>query len=534
MEAAERPPIRVLIADDDPAMRAALSDMLDRLPGIRLVGAAVDAAEAVALASELRPDVALLDVRMPKGGGPTAAAEIAQLSAGTAVVALSAAQDQQSVMAMMDAGARGYLVKGVPNREIEAMIREASETGPEPAPPSTAAGGPLRVLVADDDPAIRDVLVDVLEADPEIEVVGAASNALQAVTLAHLHRPDVALLDVRMPGGGGAHAARGIRAELPSTRVVALSATTGRETVREMLEAGATSYLVKGARNEQIVSAVRDAAEGKSIVSTEVAGTLLEELVLELGRSPRDEGRLRAEKRARILSVIDSGGPDMVFQPVFDLGTRSIVGFEALSRFPARSTRTPSVWFSDAEEVGLTVRLEVAAISAALDVSHRLPHGAWLALNLSPETLSSAELAEAMTLAGDRRIVLEMTEHKPVADYDYLVLALAELRRRHGVRIAVDDAGAGFASLRHILMLDPEFIKLDISLTRGVAQDARRRALAGALAAFGRDIGATVIAEGVETQVDLDALAALEVPCGQGFHLGRPGRPDAVAPRLPA
>jgi len=98
--------------------------------------------------------------------------------------------------------------------------------------------------------------------------------------------------------------------------------------------------------------------------------------------------------------------------------------------------------------------------------------------------------------------------------------------------VAVDDAGAGFASLRHILMVAPEFIKLDVSLTRGIAADARRRALARALTMFGGDIGGTVIAEGVETPEDLAALSELHVPCAQGFHLARPGPATETAQAL--
>jgi EAL domain-containing protein (putative c-di-GMP-specific phosphodiesterase class I) len=196
------------------------------------------------------------------------------------------------------------------------------------------------------------------------------------------------------------------------------------------------------------------------------------------------------------------------------------VGVEALARFPD-GRRSPSVWFSEAAELGLTVELELSAVRAALAWAAKLPDGAWLALNVSPDTVCSPELATVLRRARDRRIVLEMTEHSAVPDYDALILALERLRDS-GVRVAVDDAGAGFASLRHLLMVEPEFIKLDVSLTRGIAADAGRRALARALTTFGGDIGGTVIAEGVESSQDLAALAELHVPCAQGFHLARP------------
>lgn len=211
--------IRVLIADDDPAMRSALQDMLARVPSIDVVGAGADANEAADLAAQQRPDVALLDVRMPAGGGPVAAAAIAKVSPHTAVVAFSASQDRDSVMSMLDAGAVGYLVKGAGNAEIVSTIEsaaaqraEAESESAHPAPLEMPADGQrLRVLVAEDDAYVRDTLVDVLSRNPGIEVVGAATDTMQAVRLAHLHMPHVALMDGRMPGGGSAHAVREIR-----------------------------------------------------------------------------------------------------------------------------------------------------------------------------------------------------------------------------------------------------------------------------------------------------------------------------------
>ncbi|HXD57885.1 MAG TPA: EAL domain-containing protein [Thermoleophilaceae bacterium] len=492
--------IRVLLADDDEAIRSAMRLLIDHQDDFELVGAACDADEAIELAMRLRPDVAVLDVRMPGGGGPRAAAEIRRLSPTTATLAFSAYQDRTSVLAMLDAGAVGYLVKGAPNVEITATIRNAAEHAEAP-PEKPATTGRLRVLIADDDERVRQALSDMLASHAEFEVVGMASDAMQAVRLAALHRPDVALVDRRMPGGGPA-AVREITVIAPETRVVVLSARVGREVVEEMLEAGATSCLVKGTSNAQIVEAIRHAAE---------------KLVVELTGA---DARRRAERIQRIRSVMESGGPEIVFQPIFDLRSGAAVGVEALARFPD-GRRSPSVWFSEAAELGLTVELELSAVRAALAWAAKLPDGAWLALNVSPDTVCSPELATVLRRARDRRIVLEMTEHSAVPDYDALILALERLRDS-GVRVAVDDAGAGFASLRHLLMVEPEFIKLDVSLTRGIAADAGRRALARALTTFGGDIGGTVIAEGVESSQDLAALAELHVPCAQGFHLARP------------
>ncbi len=520
--------LRVLIADDEAAIRSAMRELIDYERGLEVAGVACDADEAIELAVRLRPDVAVLDVRMPGGGGPRAAAEIRRLSPETRAIAFSAYQDRTSVLSMLDAGAVGYLVKGAPNAEITATIRSAGEEARgkgrlDEQPREERAGDKLRVLVADDDERVRQALADMLGARSEIEVVGMASDAMQAVRLANLHRPDVALVDGRMPGGG-ATAIKEIKASVPETHVVVLSARVGREVVEEMLEAGATSYLVKGTANGEIIQAIHQAAQGGGGGhSSEAAG-----LVLELTRSAGLAARQRAERIARIRAVMDAGGPDMVFQPIFALESGEAVGVEALARFPDGLRRSPSVWFADAAELGLTVELELSAIRAALKWCELLPEQAWLALNVSPDTVCTHDLIKLLREARGQRIVLDMTEHSPVTDYDALILALDRLRES-GVRVAVDDAGAGFASLRHILLVAPDFIKLDVSLTRGIATDARRRALARALTMFGGDIGGTVIAEGVETREDLQALSELHVPCAQGFHLAPPAPPGGTA-----
>jgi DNA-binding NarL/FixJ family response regulator/EAL domain-containing protein (putative c-di-GMP-specific phosphodiesterase class I) len=515
--------LRVLLADDEAAIRSAMRELIEHEPDMEVAGVAGDADEAIELAMRLHPDVAVLDVRMPGGGGPRAAAELRRLSPTTRAIAFSAYQDRTSVLSMLDAGAVGYLVKGAPNAEITATIRSAGSDARSEAVEEHAQlrpAGKLRVLVADDDERVRQALTDMLGAHSEIEVVGVASDAMQAVRLANLHRPDVALVDGRMPGGG-ASAVKEIRSSVPETHVVVLSARVGREVVKEMLEAGATSYLVKGTTNDEILEAIRQAARGGTTLSGEVAGPVLDQLVLELNRPAALEASQRAERVARIRAVMDDGGPDIVFQPIFNLETGEAVGVEALARFPEGPRRSPSVWFSDAAELGMTIEFELSAVRAALSWCDRLPEKAWLALNVSPETVCSQELPRLLREARGQRIVLEMTEHSPVMDYDALILALDRLRG-DAVRVAVDDAGAGFASLRHILMVAPDFIKLDVSLTRGIATDTRRRALARALTMFGSDIGGTVIAEGVETKEDLHALSELRVPCAQGFHLAPP------------
>lgn len=211
------------------------------------------------------------------------------------------------------------------------------------------------------------------------------------------------------------------------------------------------------------------------------------------------------------------------FQPIYELTGGTIIGVEALARFPSEDGKGPEHWFNEAGTVGLGGELEFAALESALEAAGRLPSGLYVALNLSPETCLDPRLPgflEKAALADDR-IVLELTENLAVDEYAPLTAALAPLRRR-GLRIAVDDAGSGFASMRHILQLRPDIVKLDRTLIAGIDNDQARQALGRAMVEFASQIGATIVAEGIETREELAAVTRLGMNAGQGYFLGRP------------
>jgi PAS domain S-box-containing protein len=211
------------------------------------------------------------------------------------------------------------------------------------------------------------------------------------------------------------------------------------------------------------------------------------------------------------------------FQPIQELATGDMIGVEALARFPSDDGRSPDHWFKEAASVGMGGELEFAALEAALHRTAKLPEHLYVALNLSPETCLDPQLPgflERSGLAVDR-IVLELTERLAVAEYAPLLAALAPLRRR-GLRIAVDDAGSGFASMRHILQLRPDIIKLDRSLIAGIDSDQGQRALGAAMVGFARQIGARLVAEGIESPAELATVTELGMALGQGYYLGRP------------
>lgn len=225
--------------------------------------------------------------------------------------------------------------------------------------------------------------------------------------------------------------------------------------------------------------------------------------------------------RSRIEHVLASRALSLVFQPVIKLPRRTPVAVEALARFPGPPHQTPDVWFAEAHSVGLGVELELLAVEEALTVLRRLPANVLLGVNASPMAVASEGLEELLSVVDAGRVAIEITEHAAVEDYAYLRRRIAALRKL-GARISIDDTGSGYASFRHILSLSPEFIKLDLALTRDIDRDPARRALATALVGFVEERGARLIAEGIETSGELATVEELGITFGQGYHLGRP------------
>lgn len=336
-------------------------------------------------------------------------------------------------------------------------------------------------------------------------------------------QPDIALLDVNMPGGGGIRAAVEIRAVSPMTRVVALTAAADRQTVVEMLGAGCVGYLFKEDSVRTLVASLHEIAEGRSALSGGAASHIISELADQRERQAQ-EARKQQERIDRMRSVMADGAVWMLFQPIVDLQTGIPTGAEALARFAAAPYRGPQAWFAEATALGLTHELEIHAIRQALAAARVLPKRLTVAVNLSPSTLFTPELTHLIASFDPARLVLELTEHARVDDYDALHAALRPLRMA-GTRLAVDDAGAGYASLSHILRLEPDIIKLDIAMTRGIDEDSKKRALAAAMITFAGELGATIVAEGIETTGELRTLRRLGVPLGQGLRLARPQEP---------
>lgn len=230
--------------------------------------------------------------------------------------------------------------------------------------------------------------------------------------------------------------------------------------------------------------------------------------------------RAHSDSRRRVQAILDDGALQVALQPIGHLGTGEVAGYEALARFADES---PDLVFARAETVGLGLDLELVAVRAALPLLDILPSGTYLSINASPDLVLDGRLVDLLGRAGVRleRLVLEITERTQISRYEELHALLGPLRDR-GLRLAVDDTGAGYASFHHVLRLRPDVIKLDRSLISDIDSDPAQRSLVMAVALLALDLGATLTAEGIETAAQLRALADLGIDHGQGYHLGRP------------
>ncbi|HET9460142.1 MAG TPA: EAL domain-containing protein [Sphingomicrobium sp.] len=237
-----------------------------------------------------------------------------------------------------------------------------------------------------------------------------------------------------------------------------------------------------------------------------------------------DGRREKEAKHTRIRAILDAGNFDIVHQPAVRIDCGRVEFVEALARFRSEPVRPPNEWFEEATEVGLAAELETLVTGRALQTLEVIPETVSLSVNISPAMLAHGDLCDRLRSALPHRLILEITEHKAVGCYQALRDSLAPLRSR-GLRLAIDDAGAGYSSFRHILELRPDIIKLDMSLCRGLERDSAKRALVSSLLSFSRAVGCEIVAEGVETEAELASLRRIGIMIAQGHLLARPARP---------
>jgi EAL domain-containing protein (putative c-di-GMP-specific phosphodiesterase class I)/DNA-binding NarL/FixJ family response regulator len=330
-------------------------------------------------------------------------------------------------------------------------------------------------------------------------------------------RPDLVLLDLHMPHVDGLQVLAQIKAYAAGDYlpVLVLTADTTTGARDHALSHGAQDFLTKP------FDAVETALRIANLLETrELHANLRRAGVVPPAASPQPPPDPEQTRR-RIQNVLDGNRVTPVYQPIVELNSRKPVGYEGLSRFYDPRHGGPDHWFDDAFTVGLGVELEWSAAQSLLPFLDAIPSGTFLAINMSPATVLHVMENELCPPERCPDIVIELTERVPIQDYQAVRGALGEMRSL-GTRLAADDRGSGFAGFRHLVSLAPDIIKLDIGLLREFHFKSGQLAMTSALVTFAGDVGAQVIAEGVEDEEELELLQGLGVTWAQGYHLGEP------------
>lgn len=388
-----------------------------------------------------------------------------------------------------------------------------------------------RILVVDDEPANVKLLQEMLSRAGFHNIMGVEQSSL-VLERVRSFEPDLVLLDLHMPPPTGYDILTALPELVPDDQILPVIVITADVTERAKLTVlgnGAHDFLTKPFDYAELLLRVKNLLtirfQHEELRRNASVMTHRLHVAEELERASVERRQAITRRTER---VIDRGVVPMAFQPIVDLATGAIIGAEALARFEAdpedeaAALRSPADWFREAAEVGLATQLELAAVSSALAGLDALPANAFLSVNVSADTLRSPAIRHIFGDVDLSRLVLELTEREQVDDYEGLSAAMTELRRL-GARLAVDDTGSGFSSLRHIVRLHPDVIKIDRSFVSGIDVDASSRAIVAGLVQLSADSTAMLVAEGVETTEEQAALQALGVQHAQGFLFGKPG-----------
>jgi EAL domain-containing protein (putative c-di-GMP-specific phosphodiesterase class I)/DNA-binding response OmpR family regulator len=551
---------QIYIADDEPANIALLEAVLGRA-GFTSLSSFPDGAALLVAIDEHEPDLILLDLRMPVVDGLsvlTSLAEGASPDDYLPVLVLTADATRVSRDQALSSGAHDYLTKPfdpaevllrvgnlletrrlhqqLRNRnvdltgEVERTTRTLADREQEWAKQAAALS---HLEARETAEATAQSICDELSAMAGLTsvMVVALDAAGQAVPLAR-----DASVDVRIR----------VNSPLPSELTVGWAERVGAGPWVGPWEAGFGSSLRRVPGELPTAMAIIPLRTSSAMLGAIVVCTMaIDGMTFLAGRLPVLESfgavgsallapgilarQQRGEVRGEIEALLRDHAFEPVFQPIVDLATGRIVGHEALTRF--HDGTRPDRRFADAAAMGLGLELESACLSAAAAAARRLPGTGFISLNVSPDLLLERSRLRSCLPDGMGPFVLEVTEHVAIEDYAAIRTAVASIAAN--VRIAVDDAGAGFASFRHILELRPDFVKLDIGLVRDIDKDDVRQALVAGIVYFARKSGCGLIAEGIETQAECDQLLALGVDLGQGYLLGRPA-PVGALPRTVA
>lgn len=519
----------VLVVDDDREIRRLLGLILAD-GGFEVVDAA-DGQRALELLAHSPFDLVLLDCHMPGMSGLEVLRRLRSRDATRAlpVIVVTAADDVRDRVVGLEAGATDYIVKPFDPDEVVARIRAqlrsrdvwqqtVEDLHDERAAISDAVG---RAAVDPTPEGTARIICDRLAMLHGI--TGAALLAFGthgAVRTLSNTEPPVWLLHPGRPVPGPLAQYLTARAPLGAWLELGDPANDAAEPHSSPLGAGIVACAPLTVADEPVgmLLAAVDRADDERAdrvrsVATDVAQIMAGLIGTRLAERRRHDG-----DRAELSELLAAHAFVPYFQPIVALSSATSVGFEALTRFTDGSP--PEGRFLEASATGLGLELEEATLTAAVEAAAQLPPHRWLSLNVSPRMLLTGERLTRLLAERDRFVVIELSEHDVVDDYGTLrdVVTGPEL----DVLLSVDDAGSGFASLRHILVLEPAFIKLDRSWVHDVHCDPARQTLINGLQHFADDTGAWIVAEGVETEPERDTLIELGVEYGQGWLFGRP------------
>jgi EAL domain-containing protein (putative c-di-GMP-specific phosphodiesterase class I)/FixJ family two-component response regulator len=509
----------VLVADDDEAIRALFSAVLTTA-GFEVVEA-VDGEDALARLATMDVSLVLLDTTMPRLDGLEVVRRLRanERTSRLPIVLVSGAAAESDRVRGLDLGADDYLAKPVSTTELVARARA-----------HVRAFDSWRQTVRRSLEIRRSVSTLLRRMPREGSPAQTAARAI--AELRDLIGIDaIALLQPRA-GRYSCYAAHGeLTATYPPGSILgsALSVRLGSRAaegywVQPLAKrpGHAVAYFpfeVAGGKPGLLV--VADRAEGpmaRRVLNRLADLAEVAELVGGFLAPIADQGAAEVELRRRVEGVIESQAFLTHFQPIVRLDDRTVVGFEALTRFA--DGVSPEVRFADAQRTGLGPELELATLAAAIQASEHLPGDPKLHVNISPARLLDTDRLPALIDRSRRRLVIELTEHEAIGDYAELNAAISALGDK--IEIAVDDAGSGYASLRHIQALRPHAVKLDLEWVHAVDGDPAIQALVSGLVQFGRRMGCAIIGEGVQTKGQHAALMALGVDFGQGYRFGKP------------
>lgn len=365
-----------------------------------------------------------------------------------------------------------------------------------------------KVLVVDDEPSIRRVLSDFL--NMEGFAVETAADGEAAVARLRHDQFDVVISDLKMPRLGGLELLAEVERLNPGALTIVMTGFGTVDTAIHAMKAGAYDYILKPFKVDVVLATI---VQGLARRQREN-----EETYVPLGRARATLALKSSFKRA-----VDTLW--LAFQPILTRDGSQVYGHEVLLRSDEPNMTDPVQVLEAAELLGSLDELGRVIRERAVEAFMQLPSDGLMFVNLHPKDLADPALflaSEPLSSIADR-VVLEITERSSLDKLDKVAERVAALRRM-GFRIAIDDLGAGYAGLTTLAQLEPEIVKLDMSLVRDVHTNETKRKVVRSMTQLAREIGALVVAEGVENEEELEAVARLGCDFVQGFYFARPER----------